>query len=293
MATIVVAQRMYQRRDTAANWSSKNPVLAAGEIGVQLGATANDPQTFKIGNGVTPWNTLAFSGAGVGGGTTWYTGSGAPSNTLGVDGDFYLRSSNSDVYRKASGAWSVVANIRGQQGVQGTPGINGKNPEFQFSTTHFQYRLIGDSTWLDLYPIESLRGPAGQDGADGQDAPSITRTSLVLSAPMGMTVADVAPTFKMMRLFRCEGDRPFRLRLYSTVAERDADLSRQRGTDAALGSGLLFEFIGVAGLLGANLSPVPVVYNNESTPLSQIAYTLEADSGEPTIVTLSVMEIQP
>lgn len=62
--TVVVAQRMWQRRDSAANWQSVNPVLAAGEIGVELGATPSDTK-FKIGDGVTPWNDLPyFSGGG-------------------------------------------------------------------------------------------------------------------------------------------------------------------------------------------------------------------------------------
>lgn len=61
MTQVVVAQRMWQRRDTAGNWSSVNPVLAAGEIGVELGAEIK----FKIGDGATPWNGLAyFSGGG-------------------------------------------------------------------------------------------------------------------------------------------------------------------------------------------------------------------------------------
>lgn len=64
MSQIVVAQRMWQRRDTAANWTAANPVLAAGEIGVELGATPEGTQ-FKIGDGVTPWNALPyFSGGG-------------------------------------------------------------------------------------------------------------------------------------------------------------------------------------------------------------------------------------
>jgi len=68
MAEVVVAQRMWQRRDTAANWTSKNPILNAGEIGVELGATPADTK-FKIGDGTTPWTTLPyFSGGGGGGG---------------------------------------------------------------------------------------------------------------------------------------------------------------------------------------------------------------------------------
>ena len=62
MAQVIVAQRMWQRRDTAANWTSKNPILAGGEIGVQLGASAADTK-FKIGDGVTAWNSLGYAAA--------------------------------------------------------------------------------------------------------------------------------------------------------------------------------------------------------------------------------------
>ncbi len=286
MTTQTLNYRFKVRGGTKANLTAVNEIPLDRELVIET-----DTGKMKLGNGSTPWNTLPYISTG--GTGTWLTGTTTPASSLGSDGDMYLQSITGDVYRKASGTWSVVANIRGPQGNPGTNGTNGRNPEYQFSATHLQYRLIGDSTWLDLYPISALQGPPGEDGADGQDAPSITRTSLVISSPLGTTVADVASTFKMMRLFRCEGDFPFRLRLYSTIAERDADFARVRGTDAAIGSGLLFEFIGVAGLLGANLSPVPVAYNNETPPVSQIAFILEADSPNPTNVTLSVMEIQP
>ncbi|PBJ83697.1 hypothetical protein CMZ84_04195 [Lysobacteraceae bacterium NML93-0399] len=67
MTRVVVAQRMWQRRGTAAEWEAKNPILEAGEIGVQLGELPLDPQMFKIGNGITPWLDLAFAGGGGGG----------------------------------------------------------------------------------------------------------------------------------------------------------------------------------------------------------------------------------
>jgi hypothetical protein len=57
------------RRDTTSNWSSVNPVLAAGEIGYVTSGT--DAGKFKIGNGTTAWNSLAFSsGSGGSGGLT-------------------------------------------------------------------------------------------------------------------------------------------------------------------------------------------------------------------------------
>lgn len=47
------------RRDTAANWSSTNPVLASGEP-----AYETDTGKFKIGDGVTAYNSLDYMGAG-------------------------------------------------------------------------------------------------------------------------------------------------------------------------------------------------------------------------------------
>ena len=58
-------------------------------------------------------------------GATWRDGSGAPSDGTGVDGDYYLRTSNGDVYKKASGTYSVVGNIKGATGATGTAGADG------------------------------------------------------------------------------------------------------------------------------------------------------------------------
>jgi len=43
------------RRDTAANWTSTNPTLAAGEIGLET-----DTGLVKYGNGSTAWTSLAY-----------------------------------------------------------------------------------------------------------------------------------------------------------------------------------------------------------------------------------------
>lgn len=43
------------RRGTAAQWTSTNPVLAAGEMGVE-----SDTRKFKFGNGTSPWTSLAY-----------------------------------------------------------------------------------------------------------------------------------------------------------------------------------------------------------------------------------------
>jgi len=43
------------RRDTAAAWTAANPTLAAGELGLET-----DTSYYKIGNGATAWNSLAY-----------------------------------------------------------------------------------------------------------------------------------------------------------------------------------------------------------------------------------------
>ena len=49
-----MAIRIQLRRDTAANWTSSNPVLRAGELGIET-----DTLKFKIGNGSSTWAQIA------------------------------------------------------------------------------------------------------------------------------------------------------------------------------------------------------------------------------------------
>ena len=48
--------RIIQRHDTAANWSTINPVLALGEMGVET-----DTNQFKLGDGATSYNELPYA----------------------------------------------------------------------------------------------------------------------------------------------------------------------------------------------------------------------------------------
>lgn len=50
-----MATQIQLRRDTAANWTSANPTLAAGELGLET-----DTTYYKIGNGSTAWTSLAY-----------------------------------------------------------------------------------------------------------------------------------------------------------------------------------------------------------------------------------------
>ena len=51
-----MAVQIQMRRDTAANWTSAAPTLAAGEWGLET-----DTLKFKVGDGTTAWASLAYS----------------------------------------------------------------------------------------------------------------------------------------------------------------------------------------------------------------------------------------
>lgn len=75
--------RFLFRQDSADAWTSNNPTLAAGEIGIELDSANGVSPKFKIGNGILAWNDSSFNyfindsdqsalaGAGGSAGITW------------------------------------------------------------------------------------------------------------------------------------------------------------------------------------------------------------------------------
>lgn len=53
-----MADKIQFRRDTAARWAQYNPILMEGEVGYVL----DDPNQYKIGDGVHAWNDLPLRG---------------------------------------------------------------------------------------------------------------------------------------------------------------------------------------------------------------------------------------
>ena len=86
-----MADTIQLRRGTAAQWASKNPVLAAGEPGL-----ATDTGVIKYGNGVTPWNGL-------------------PTQQAATGGQSFLFSATSDPGASAPGTLTVYAKTAAQR----------------------------------------------------------------------------------------------------------------------------------------------------------------------------------
>lgn len=80
-----MASRIQFRRGTAAEWSTANPILAEGELGVEL-----DTSKCKVGDGVLNWNSLLYAIGATGpagaNGTNGSNGTNGTNGTNGVDG---------------------------------------------------------------------------------------------------------------------------------------------------------------------------------------------------------------
>ena len=77
------------RRDTAANWTAANPVLALAEPGLEI-----DTNSIKYGNGVTAWNSLPYASVSLNAVTESIVPADNESVDLGTDenrfGELYL-----------------------------------------------------------------------------------------------------------------------------------------------------------------------------------------------------------
>ena len=77
-----MAIKVQLRRGTATQWSTTNPLLAEGELGLEL-----DTGKFKIGNGTQNWNALVYA-SGIQGptGPAGSNGVAGPTGAAGADG---------------------------------------------------------------------------------------------------------------------------------------------------------------------------------------------------------------
>ena len=76
-----MAVQIQLRNDTAANWTSADPVLAIGEMGIET-----DTDQFKLGDGVTAWTSLGYGGIQGPAGTDGVDGTNGTNGTDGTDG---------------------------------------------------------------------------------------------------------------------------------------------------------------------------------------------------------------
>ena len=102
-----MAIKVQFRRGTAAQWTSANPLLAEGELGLEL-----DTGKFKVGNGTQNWNALVYA-----------SGIQGPTGPQGANG--YQGSDGATGPTGATGA----TGLRGPTGVAGPAGDGGRGEQ--------------------------------------------------------------------------------------------------------------------------------------------------------------------
>lgn len=159
--------------------AAKAPKVAGTDGHVVVIDGTGSAQSFKDGG--------PMPSGGSGGGATWRFGSGVPSDSLGVNGDCYVRTSNDDVYQKADGSYTVVGNLKGSNGTNGLSILTTSGAPATETGTDGQYAY--DPTAMTMYGPKATTWPEGVllKGADGAGG-----TSLFKGAVRG--IVSVLPT---------------------------------------------------------------------------------------------------
>ena len=125
---------LYQYKVATTSWLDITPVIRGGTGAT--GATGAD-------------------GADGTDGKTWYNGNGVPSNSIGIEGDFYMDTTNSVYYVKGASTWGTGISLVGATGADGTDGhtwyygsgspleATGENGDFYLNTANSGYIVTG------------------------------------------------------------------------------------------------------------------------------------------------------
>lgn len=107
-----MAVKIQFRRGTASEWNLSNPILSQGEAGFET-----DTGRFKVGNGLTPWNSLVYS-SGV-------TGATGPTPTVTVGSTTTLNPGLNASVANSGSATAAILNFGIPQGATGPQGLLG------------------------------------------------------------------------------------------------------------------------------------------------------------------------
>jgi len=145
------------RRDSLANWVSNNPVLASGEMGINL-----DTYQYKLGDGVKTWIQLPYAGIA---GPTGAPGASISSGTgaTGVTGSIGPTGLTGPTGISSTG---ITGSVR--VGFSGFTGPTGLSATGQTGTTG----TIGPTGYTGVTGSTGATGPTGLAGAAGSRGPT-------------------------------------------------------------------------------------------------------------------------
>lgn len=161
-----MAVRVQFRRDTASAWTTANPILSQGEVGYEY-----DTAKFKVGNGITAWNSLPYSSGP--------TGPVGPANSLVVGSVSAGTSAGASITGTAPNQTLNLVIPIGPTGPQGPIGATG--PQGITGPTGSQ-------------GIQGITGPTGATGDTGPTGPQGSPASPVNLLGSKNLIADLPTT---------------------------------------------------------------------------------------------------
>lgn len=187
-----MAVKIQFRRGTASEWSTNNPILSQGEAGWET-----DTGRFKVGNGLTPWNSLVYS-SGV-------TGPTGPTPTVNIGTTSTLNPGSNATVTNSGSATAAVLNFgipigaTGPQGLLGPTGPTGPTGAQGITgPTGAASQVTGPTGPTGPTGAQGVTGPTGADsnvtgptGPTGPQGPQGVPITLVGSVPL---VADLPST---------------------------------------------------------------------------------------------------
>lgn len=241
--------------------------------------------------------TITTAGTSGPRGTGWLSGVGAPSNSLGFNGDFYLNTSNTSVFYgpKANGAWPAPTPFGGGSGVQnnftatrnptatddGTQGYSITSVWLNTSTSAYfvaESVVTNAAIWYQLYQLgtSSSTAAAGNDGRitgalqaannlSDVASPSGSRANLGLGGAAVLSVGTTAGTVAAGNDSRITGSLQ--------AANNLSDVVSVTGARGSLG-------LGGAATLNVGTTGGTVAAGNDSRIVNAIENTLLTAKGD-------------
>jgi len=152
------------RRDTAINWTTNNPILASGEMGIET-----DTNLFKIGIG-SFWNLTPYGGLR---GTTGPIGStGANSTVQGPIGATGSQGIQGNTGPTGSQGIQGITGPTGSQGIQGITGATGSQGIQGITGATGSQGIQGNTGVTGSQGIQGNTGPTGSQGIQGITGPT-------------------------------------------------------------------------------------------------------------------------
>jgi hypothetical protein len=114
----------------------------------------------------------------------WRNGNGAPLDTLGIDGDYYLNALNGNVYAKAAGTYTIVANILGPVGPTGAIGPQGPSGPQGIQGVKGDTGDVGPIGATGPQGIQGIQGEQGLQGVPGEVSTAALDAAIATRQPL-------------------------------------------------------------------------------------------------------------